>query len=117
MSRNEFGNYLRNLRQSKNITQEQLAIAVQRHKMTISQIESGKNSPPQGELLECIIQTLALTPAEEYELRDLSALARDTVPSDILDYFKNNEGIRAAIRRAKLKDIGNNDWNKLFEER
>jgi transcriptional regulator with XRE-family HTH domain len=112
---NQFGDYLRKLRQLKQITQEQLAEAVQRNKMTISQIENGKNAPPQGDLLENIIQALGATPSEEYELRDLSALARDSIPSDILDYFKNNEGVIAAIRRAKLNDISNADWNKIFK--
>lgn len=115
MNGNQFGDYLRKLRQSKQITQEQLATAVQRHKMTISQIENGKNEPPQGDLLENIIQALGATPAEEYELRDLSALARDSIPSDILNYFKDNEGIRAAIRRAKSNDINNEAWNKVFK--
>lgn len=115
MNKNEFGGYLRKIRQSKQITQEQLAEAVQRHKMTISQIENGKNDPPQGDLLESIIQALNATPAEENELRDLSALARDAIPSDILDYFKTNEGIRAAIRRAKSKDISSTDWDELFK--
>lgn len=114
---NEFGDYLRRIRVSKRITQEQLADAVQRHKMTISQIENGKNDPPQGDLLEGIIQALTVTPAEECELRDLSALARDSIPSDILDYFKSNSGIRAAIRRAKSKDMSNIDWENTFKER
>ena len=115
MSKNEFGDYLRKIRLSKQITQEQLATAVQRHKMTISQIENGKNDPPQGELLENIIQVLTLTDEEANELRDLSALARDSIPSDILDYFKSNTGLRAAIRRAKLKDISSIEWENIFQ--
>lgn len=114
MSKNEFGEYLRKLRQSKQITQEQLAAAVLRHKMTISQIENGKNDPPQGDLLENIIQALSSTSEEANELRDLSALARNSIPIDILDYFKSNAGLRAAIRRAKSKDISSNEWEKLF---
>jgi len=114
LSKNEFGDYLRKLRLSKQITQEQLASAVQRHKMTISQIENGKNDPPQGEFLENIIQVLTLTDEEANELRDLSALARDSIPIDILDYFKSNAGLRAAIRRAKLKDISSIEWENIF---
>jgi len=114
LSKNEFGDYLRKLRISKRVTQEQLATAVQRHKMTISQIENGKNDPPQGDLLENIIQALKITSDEANELRDLSALARDSIPIDILDYFKSNAGLRTAIRRAKLKDISSTEWEKLF---
>ena len=48
-----FGEYLRYLRLSRSpvMTQEMLAKAIGRGKMTISQFEQGKNSPPQGELL------------------------------------------------------------------
>lgn len=66
-----FGEYLRSLRKSQNppMTQEQLAKAIGRSKMTVSQFEKGKNAPPQGELLEKIISTLTLTTEQENRLR------------------------------------------------
>lgn len=119
INENNFGNYLRNLRESKEprITQEQLGelLETKKNKMTISLIESGKNAPPEGEFLNNIIKALALTESEEIKLRDLSAIARGTVPSDILEYFNNNEGLRNAIRRAQNKGLTNNQWNKMIK--
>lgn len=116
MQNNEFGVYLKSIREIKGATQEQLGEAVGKKKMTISLIENGKNDPPQGEFLEKIISALSLKSAEECKLRDLAAFARGNIPSDILEYFKDNENIRTAIRRAKLQGKKNADWQKIFEE-
>lgn len=114
---NQFGNYLRNLRESREplITQEKLGELVSRNKMTINLIENGKNDPPKGELLEAFIKALNLTDKEILKFRDLAAIARGAVPSDILDYFNDNEALRNAIRRAKDKGLTNTDWEKLIK--
>lgn len=111
-----FGSYLRKLRESQTpkMTQQQLAEAVGKVKMTISQIETGTNDPPQGEFLESIIQALNLNHDEEIALRDLSALARGTVPSDMLEYFTQSQSLRNAIRRAQEKKISESEWDNLI---
>ncbi|MFT8888061.1 MAG: helix-turn-helix transcriptional regulator [Ethanoligenens sp.] len=109
-----FGVQLKMLREAKGITQEQLGEVVCKKKMTISLIENGKNDPPQGEFLEKIISALALTEEEEYGLRDLAALARGAIPSDLLSYFRENEEVRAAIRRAKAQGRTGTDWKSIF---
>ena len=114
MLNNEFGIYLKSLREIKGTTQEQLGEAVGKKKMTISLIENGKNDPPQGDFLENIISALSLNSVEEYKLRDLAALPRGNIPSDILEYFKENENIRTVIRRAKSQGKKNADWQNIF---
>ena len=71
----EFGEYLKNLRSSRvpAMTQEALATAIGRGKMTISQFENAKNSPPQGELLEKIrevylLDLMKLKKADKYSI-------------------------------------------------
>jgi transcriptional regulator with XRE-family HTH domain len=115
-SDNQFGNYLRELRESREsvITQEKLGELVRRNKMTINLIENGKNDPPKGELLEAIIKALNLTDKEKIKFRDMAAIARGAVPSDILDYFNGSEALRNAIRRAKDKGLTDADWEKLI---
>lgn len=111
-----FGSYLRKLRESRTpkMTQQQLAEAVGKVKMTISQIETGTNDPPQGEFLDKIICALSLNHDEEIALRDLSALARGTVPSDMLEYFTKSQGLRNAIRRAQEKNLSESEWDNLI---
>ncbi len=117
MDGSSFGLYLRSLRTSRkhSITQEELACAIGRSKMTISQFEQGKNAPPQGELLDNIITALSLDAAEERKLRFLSAEHRRTIPGDIEEYFFKNPSICEAIRIAQKIQMKNSDWDKVAE--
>lgn len=112
-----FGAYLRSLRKNQTppMTQEQLANAINRSKMTVSQFEKGKNAPPQGELLEKIISALSLTPEQENKLRFLSSETRKTIPGDIESYFFENPSICKAIRAAQASSADDSFWNDLSE--
>lgn len=111
---NRFGEYLRKLRLSHKpkMTQENLAIAVGRGKMSISQFEQGKNAPPQGELLNQIVRALELSPEQETLLFFLSAKSRGEIPNDIKDYFFSNPAIYDAIR-ADMKGVRKINWEDL----
>lgn len=111
---NEFGEYLRHLRNNRSpvVTQESLAKVIGRGKMTISQFEQGKNSPPQGNLLSKIIKALKLDPKEEEKLLFLSAKSRKSIPQDIEKYFFENPYIYAAIR-VVMKNPHVIDWKKI----
>lgn len=110
-----FGSYLRLLRSTREpqITQEMLADAIGRKKMTISQYEQGKNAPPQGELLDKLILAMSLDAEEERELRYLAALARNSVPSDIASYFFSTPSICDAIREAKNRGCDDATWKTI----
>lgn len=111
-----FGEYLRYLRLSRSpaMTQEMLAKAIGRGKMTISQFEQGKNSPPQGELLSKIVSALSLSSEEEAKLIFLSAKSRKDIPADIEEYFFSNPAIYAAIR-ADMRGEKKIDWRSFAE--
>ena len=117
MNDHSFGAYLRSLRKNQTppMTQEQLAKAINRSKMTVSQFEKGKNAPPQGELLEKIISALSLTPEQENKLRFLSSETRKTIPGDIESYFFENPSICKAIRAAQASSADDSFWNDLSE--
>ncbi len=111
---NTFGKYLKELRLSRSpqMTQEMLAKAVERSKMTISQFENGKNSPPKGELLNKIVDSLSLTDNEKSKLLFLAAQSRGSLPSDIEEYFFDNPAICDAIR-AGMNNSKDVDWGKV----
>jgi len=111
---NTFGKYLKSLRLCHNpaMTQEDLATAIGRSKMTVSQFESGKNSPPQGDLLNKIIEALNLDEKESAQLIFLAAKSRKSMPQDIEEYFFNNPAICSAIRAA-MNNNNEGDWNQI----
>lgn len=112
MPDNQFGKYLRQLRESQvpRMTQGNLGEKVGRTGMHISLIENGKNDPPQGELLNNIINAMQLRDEEITKLFDLAALSRGTVPYDILPYFRSHENLRKTIRSAIKQKISDEDW-------
>ena len=116
MDNSSFGTYLRELRQSRNprMTQEGLASAIGRSKMTVSQFEQGKNAPPQGALLDSIIAALSLSDDESRKLRFFAAFSRKGVPNDIEDYFFDNPSIYEAILTAKRESITDLDWRQVI---
>ena len=95
------------------MSQEMLAEAIGRKKMTISQFEQGKNAPPQGELLNKLIDALALTVEQERELRFLAAESRNAIPSDIAEYFFSNPAICDAIRAGKQTGRDDVVWKRV----
>ena len=110
-----FGNYFQSIRKSKNITQSEVANYVNRKKMTISLIENNKNEPPSGELLKKMIDSLSLK--DEKVISRLYLLAsrqRGSLPTDIEEYFFDNEEIYNAIVRGMKKNKKNIDWKKIF---
>ncbi|WP_273227046.1 helix-turn-helix domain-containing protein [Mogibacterium timidum] len=116
MTDNAFGEYLRELRKTREpqMTQEMLAQAIGRSKMTISQFEKGKNSPPQGELLESLATALSLNDIERSKFYFLAAQSRGSLPSDIEDYFFENPAICDVIRAA-MNNSDHVDWCAVAE--
>lgn len=115
MDKLTFGSYLRSIRLSRkpSITQESLANAVGRSKMTISQFEQGKNAPPQGALLDSFICALSLSDEEEGMFRFLAAESRSTIPEDVQQYFFDNPAIYDAIRAAMKNQVEEAAWKDI----
>ena len=114
MKDNEFGEYLKKLRKSQipKMSQEDLAKKIGRGKMTISQFEGGKNTPPQGSLLTKIANAMSLSDTERKRLFFLAAQSRGCVPSDIETYFFENPEICDAIRAA-MNSKQEIDWSNI----
>mgnify|MGYP001517275776 CR=1 FL=1 len=118
MQKQSFGSYLRMLRLSRSpgITQEALAKAVGRSKMTISQFEQEKNAPPQGALLDSFVSALSLSDEEEGMFRFLAAESRCAMPEDVQDYFFENPSIYDAIRAAKKSNVNDTVWHDIAQK-
>lgn len=113
--RRTFGSYLKELRTKEEsfMSQDKLAQAVGRGKMTISQFENDKNAPPQGELLDNIVNALNVTKEEELELRFLAAQHRQSLPNDIREYFFANPVIYEVISFAAQNNVTREMWERI----
>lgn len=110
-----FGECLRELRENRGLSQGQLGEKVKRKTMTISLIENGKNNPPNGNLLNDLIQALKLNEEEANRLRNLSAIERNELPNDISIYIKKHMDIFDAIRRGMKQNKKSIDWKNVFK--
>lgn len=90
-----FGEYLKRLRGKT--PQGKLAAAIGKTTMYISNIEKGKNNPPDESQLEKIADVLNLNEQQRFELIDPAA-ERCTVAQDIVKALVKNKALRQFIR-------------------
>ena len=93
-----FGEYLKDLRLAKKASQGKLAAAIGKTTMYISNIEKGKNNPPDESQLEKIVVALELGGKERLSLIDKAAAARGTVANDLVVALSANEKLRQYVR-------------------
>lgn len=92
----KFGKYLRALRGAT--SQRTLAVAIGKTTMYISNIENGKNNPPDETLLKKIADVLKLNNEKRLELFDEAAAARNTVAHDLVMMLSSNQELRQFVR-------------------
>ena len=93
----KFGRYLRELRGKT--PQHILADAIDRTTIYISNVENGKNLPPDFDQLNKIATVLKLSDEKRLELIDEAALARNTVAQDIFDKLCQHKELLHIVRQ------------------
>ena len=114
----EFGSFLRNIRQAKNISIRQLAKSVKKTAAYLSDIEKGNNKPPDKLLLEAIINELQISDRPKLKncLFDLAAIARNDIPADVKDYICNNKTILNILRILKDNPNSTDIWLQIEKQ-
>ena len=108
-----FGQYLREIRKTKNISIRQLAKKVNKTPTYISDIENSNNYPPDKELLESIITALGIDEDKvKSMIYDLAAKERKDVPADVKEYIINNSDLLQFIRKTKDKQVS---WSRVTQ--
>lgn len=88
-----FGDYFKNLRKSKDITQKQIADALGKSTMLISGIETGKNGPFTESDLESVANVLSLSEEEKRQLYIEVAKEKGTLPAHLLEYVMSHDEV------------------------
>lgn len=83
----EFGEYFRELRKTKKLTQAQIAAYIGKSKMLVSGVETGKNGAFLDEDIEKISNLMELTDKEKQKLFYEASKARERLPAYLSSYM------------------------------
>lgn len=112
----EFGRFVKDKRQSLNITLRTLAELLEIAPSYMSDIEKGKRNAPTQEILEKMATVLELNNDDKNKLFDLAAESKNEVAQDLTQYVTENKNVRVALRRAKELNLGEDEWLKIINE-
>ena len=96
---NLFGQLLKNLRMGTKVTQQAVADFCNITKQYMSDIEKGRNDPPQGELLKKMAEFFNLSGDSKKDFFDTAARVRGDVAVDIKDILINNPDEIVRLRK------------------
>lgn len=84
----------------------------------LSDIIKGRRNPPEMTLLLKIADALNLSEDEKAEMFDLAGRERNEAAPDLPEYImdENLPHVRAALRRASDKKLGDDFWKRVLEE-
>lgn len=84
----------------------------------LSDIIKGRRNPPEMNLLLKIAEILQLTDEEKAEMFDLAGRERNEAAPDLPEYIMDESipHVRAALRRASDKNLGDDFWKYVLEE-
>lgn len=110
-----FGKLLRQTRVDKNITLRAFSRAVSYDPSNISKIERGITPPPATIILRGWIKQLAIEQGtvEYQEFFDSASLARNRIPEDSPDAFRNKL-LPAMLRTVRSKNLTEKDFERLI---
>ena len=111
----DFGSYFKNLRESKHITQQQVAAAIGKSKMLVSGVETNKNAPFIDEDLKFIAGVLNLSEEEERKLYKEAAKARGKLPKYLLDYLIESDEAYNLLEMCAKKNLGKDSLSRIMQ--
>lgn len=112
----KFGDYIREKRETKSLTLNEVAEKIDHSCPYLLDIEKNRRLPfSSPEKLERLGAALGLTAKEQIELYDLAGAGRGELPPDLLTYVEEHPYIIKAIRMSKEMDIAEKAWSKFME--
>lgn len=111
-----FGEFVKEKRQSLNITLRAFAYELDIAPSYVSDIEKGKRNAPTQDILDAMVRVLKLNDDEKNKLFDLAAESKNEIAQDITEYVSDNQNVRVALRRAKELNLGEEEWLQIIED-
>lgn len=111
---NKFGEFVSARRIEKEIGLREMAEILDISPSYFNDIEKGRRNPPNLSKIKEISQILQLSERETDDLIDIASETRGEIPMDVIDYIKENDIVKIALRKArKAKERGE---EKLVEK-
>ena len=110
-----FGSYFKDLRKSKQVTQKEIADAIGKKPMLVSNIENDKNGPFADGDLKKISAILNLNEDEEGKLYKVAAEARGKLPPHLLSYLTKHDEAYSLLEMLAKKELGNDSLSKIVQ--
>jgi len=107
-----FGAFLKTKRNEREIPIRLMAEQVGIKPGYFNDIESGRRTPIELDLLDRIVETLKLSDEDRQTFFDLAGKAREAAPPDLTGYINNTQKARIALRVAKDKAT-DADWEQF----
>lgn len=111
----KFGEYFRNLRNSRSVTQHQIADVIGKNPMLISNVENNKNGPFAQDDLGKIADYLNLDKEAKKELFMEAAKANGKLPQYIWEYFVRYEETFTLAEILTEKNLNNEQLLKIID--
>lgn len=116
MSNLTFGQFLRKVRQSKNITGRSLAEHLKMSPPYISEVERGGRPPLYYDKLVEIKNFLNLDKGETETLMNLAGRGRNEIAPDLVKYIVEHPEVNNFIRLARDEMWTSTDWLELLKQ-
>ena len=111
-----FAAFVTRKRKEHNITMRALANVLGVSGPYLYDVEQGHRNPLKKENLEKMAAFFELDEEETALMFDLAGIDRGIVPLDLPDYILNNAYVRVALRKAKSKNIKEEECQKFIAQ-
>jgi transcriptional regulator with XRE-family HTH domain len=112
----KFGQYLKMLREARDVTLRELSRQTGLSAPYLSDVENDRSQPLTKDRIEKVISVLQLSEEEQNQLFDLAGRERNEVAADLPEYIMDNDYVTAALRTARDLKAGEEEWQRFVDE-
>ena len=111
----DFGLFLKEKRKAAQLTQDELASAINKSGQYISNIEKGKNkAPPNLSDIETLIKRLGLSRDEANLFKEKASADRGRLPNEQMDYLMKHRKLIDLINYGLENNINDKRWAEML---
>lgn len=111
----DFGLFLREKRKAAHLTQDDLAVVINKSGQYISNIEKGKNNaPPNPSDIESLIKKLGINDEEAKQFKEKAAADRCRLPNEQMDYLMKHRKLIDLINFGLENNINDKRWAEML---